>query len=143
MNTPLKHSDALDAYADLLVTYSDRRVRLATTLAVCAVLGVCVALLALATYWTLEQHAAATSGAAASRPSSARAWPLYGCEPYGITGPSTHVGGVAPICNETWRFSAVSTPAALRYAPVDAEPHSGVHHAAVTVRQSPVEPLYD
>jgi hypothetical protein len=75
MNAPNKHSDALDAYADMLVTYSDRRVRLATTLAVCAVLGVCVALLALASYWTLDHHAASANSATALRYASVDAEP--------------------------------------------------------------------
>jgi hypothetical protein len=96
MNAPIKRSDALDAYADMLVTYSGRRVRLATTLAVCAVLGVCVAVLTLASYWTLDQHT-----------------------------------------------KTANSVVALRYAPVDTEPHSSVQQTAARAQRAPAEPLYE
>lgn len=85
MNTTLKHSDALDAYAGMLAAYSDWRVRLATTLAVCAVLGVCAALLALASYWTLEHHAATAAGATATRYTVASAEAHSGMHPTAVT----------------------------------------------------------
>lgn len=105
---PLKHNDALDAYADMLVTYSDRRVRLATTWTVCAVLGVCVALLALATYWALKQHAATSSSTAASQSSGPPTRPDYDCPRYGSTALGAYGGGALHRCSEALRHHAGS-----------------------------------
>lgn len=78
MKATLKQNDARDADTDMLVTDPDRHLRLPTILAVCAIFGVCVALLALATHWTLEptaHHAAAVALFAAASVSSDRPKP--------------------------------------------------------------------
>lgn len=119
MNAPRKHSDALEAYGDMLTASSNRHVRLTTTLAVCAVLGVCAALLALTTYWTIEHHSATVNTSAASPAYTWQARSMHDCPRPGVSRPWTNGEAMLHACNEASSLSTETMPTASRQGLVE------------------------